>query len=247
MPTQKDLKRRVRARMQKTGESYTAARARLLEKKKPAAKPAAPPAAKAAAPQAAPVPSGDLAAIAGMSDEAVRAKTGKGWKEWVGVLDALGAAALPHREIAQKLYDDLEVPGWWAQMITVGYERIRGLREKGQRRGGGYEVGKSKTFAVPVATLFAAFGDKERERWLDAELTVRKATANKSLRARAADGTPIEVYFTAKGAAKSQVALQHRGLASKAVADKTRALWAARLAALGELLAPARNRPVKRR
>ena len=36
MPTQKDLKRLVRGRMKKTGESYTAARARLLEKKKTA-------------------------------------------------------------------------------------------------------------------------------------------------------------------------------------------------------------------
>ena len=31
MPTQKDFKRLVRRRMQKTGESYTAARAQLLE------------------------------------------------------------------------------------------------------------------------------------------------------------------------------------------------------------------------
>jgi hypothetical protein len=35
MPTQKDLKRLVRARMKKTGESYTAARARLLAKRPP--------------------------------------------------------------------------------------------------------------------------------------------------------------------------------------------------------------------
>ncbi len=32
MPSQKDLKRLVRARMQKTGEAYTAARAQLLAK-----------------------------------------------------------------------------------------------------------------------------------------------------------------------------------------------------------------------
>src|SRR5207247_2767657 len=33
MPTNKDFKRLVRARMQKTGEAYTAARAHLLQKK----------------------------------------------------------------------------------------------------------------------------------------------------------------------------------------------------------------------
>lgn len=36
MPKQKDLKRVIRSRMQKTGESYTAARAQLLRKREPA-------------------------------------------------------------------------------------------------------------------------------------------------------------------------------------------------------------------
>ena len=40
MPRNKDLKRLVRARMSKTGESYTAARSQILSKSKP--KPKAP-------------------------------------------------------------------------------------------------------------------------------------------------------------------------------------------------------------
>jgi hypothetical protein len=40
MPTGKDLKRLVRDRMKKTGESYTAARMQLLKKKPVAARPA---------------------------------------------------------------------------------------------------------------------------------------------------------------------------------------------------------------
>ena len=36
MPTQKDFKRVVRSRMEKTGESYTAARLQVLKKKEPA-------------------------------------------------------------------------------------------------------------------------------------------------------------------------------------------------------------------
>jgi len=35
MPTDKDFKRLVRGRMQKTGESYTAARAQLRKPKRP--------------------------------------------------------------------------------------------------------------------------------------------------------------------------------------------------------------------
>ncbi len=238
MPKQKDLKRRVRARMRKTGESYTAARARLLEKRPAALEKG--PAANGAASTAAPEP--DYAALAGMSDATIEAKTGCNWKRWVRALDAVGAASLPHREIAALVHEKWRIPGWWTQAVTVGYERIKGLREKGQRRGGGYEVGKSKTFPVPVAMLYAAFGARARARWLgDAELTVRKATPRKTLRVRWSDGTPLEAYFVPKGAKKSVVTIQHRGLATRKDAERMRAYWTERLDALGALLAgPAR-------
>lgn len=226
MPKEKDFKRRVRERMQKTGEAYTAARARLIEKRE-------------TLPRL--LPAAELAELAGMSDDAVRAKTGKGWSGWVRALDALDATELSHSAIAQRLHDDFAVPGWWAQMVTVGYERIRGLRAKGQRRGGGYEVNKSLTVPVPLARLWRAFGARERKRWLPAALTVRKSTPEKSIRARWDDDTPVVVYFLAKGPAKSQVTIQHGNLPSKARADELRAVWTERFAALKALLAGAQG------
>ena len=53
-----------------------------------------------------------------------------------------------------------KVPDWWTQMVTVGYERIKGLRARGQRRDGSYEATKSKVFAVPLGRLYRAFADK---------------------------------------------------------------------------------------
>ena len=229
MPIQKDLKRLVRARMRKTGESYTAARSRLLEKKggKPATNGKASPA----------LPRGDLGALAGMSNDAVAKKTGRTWKEWVSVLDRDGAAEMPHGKIALLLHERHAVGEWWAQMVTVGYERIRGLRDKGQRRGGGYEVSKSKTLPVSMDKLWAAFEARQRRRWLgDVELTVKKATPGKSLRVKWTDGTPIEFYFVKKGPEKSQVALQHREQPTKAQAEELRVYWGERLEALAEEL-----------
>ena len=84
MPTHKDLKRLVRGRMQKTGESYTAARAHLTKTK---------PAVSKAPPR---VPERDYAKIAGMSDAAVKAKTGCTWKKWVDHLDYAKAHEWPH-------------------------------------------------------------------------------------------------------------------------------------------------------
>ena len=224
MPKNKDLKRLTRSRMQKTGESYTTARAQLLKKKKPV-----------------PTPAPELAALAGMSDEAVAAKTGCTWEKWVRVLDAVDAASMPHREIARYVRENFEISGWWAQTVTVGYERIKGLREIGQRRSGSYEANKSKTFPVPIARLYRAFSvARTRRRWLpDVQLTVRKATPDKSMRITWEDGTSVELYFTAKGDRKSQVAIQHRKLASKAQAEHMKRFWGERLAALAEILVPA--------
>ena len=219
MPRQKDLKRAVRTRMRKTGESYTSARGELLKKQRTK--------------RSLPLPAGDLAELAGMSDSAVKAKTGRDWKAWVRLLDRIEAQVEPHREIARYLHEELELSGWWAQSVTVGYERIRGLREKNQRRGGGFEVNKSKTVPVSIGRLYAAFGARQRRAWLtDATPTVRKATREKSLRLTWEDGTPVDVTFWSKGSAKSQVQLQHRGLPSKEAAERVRAAWTARLGAL---------------
>lgn len=224
MPTNKDFKRVVRARMQKTGESYTSARAQLLHKK----------------PQASPVlpTPADYAKVAGMSDEAVKAKTGCTWERWVGALDYAKAHTWPHRAIAEYVHEKYKVPDWWAQMVTVGYERIRGLRDTGQRRDGAYEATKSKTFPVSTSRLYRAFSEKRtRARWLNgADVAIRKATRNKSMRITWSDGSSVELWFTAKERSKAQVQVQHTKLPNKEAASRMKRYWEERLGALSELL-----------
>jgi hypothetical protein len=229
MPTHKDFKRLVRARMGKTGEAYTAARARLLQKQHPA-----PP----VSPDAPPASPPDYAKLAGMSDATIKAKTGCTWERWVQALDHVGADAWPHREIARYVHEKYEVPGWWTQSVTTGYERIKGLRDIGQRRGGGYEANKSKVIAVPLRRLYRAFRDtRVRRRWLGAVVfTVRTATPEKSILVTWADGTPIQFYFESKGAAKSRIVVQHGGLPDKAAAERMKSYWSERLTALQEQL-----------
>ena len=141
MTRQKSFKRLVRARMDKTGESYTAARAMLL----------------AAAEEAPPLAT---------SDERIRERTGRGWEEWFDLLDEWGAAALSHRDIARRVAAELGIDplAWSAQAITMSFERSRGLRAVGQRADG-FAVTAQKTVAVPVERLFDAFADDRlRER-----------------------------------------------------------------------------------
>ena len=176
---------------------------------------------------------------AGISSDAVRAKTGKGWDEWFAVLDKAGASAWSHKDIAIYLHDKQGVPSWWSQMVTVGYEQARGLRVKHQKCDGEYSASASKTLPVPIAALFTAWHDpKTRAKWLPEgkALTVRKATENKSLRITWPDGTNVDVNLWVKGDAKSQVAIEHGKLAGTDDVPRVKEFWAAALAKLEALL-----------
>ena len=230
MPSQKDFKRLVRARMRKTGEAYTAARAKLL------AKPSRSRTAMKAALSAAPAV--DYATLAGMSDAVVKEKTGCQWGPWVKALDHHGAAELPHREIVDLVQKKYKVGDWWAQMVTVGYERIKGLRARGQRRDGSYEATKSRTFNVPVDDLHRAFANATiRKRWLaEPGVRVRTSRPPRSIRLGFVDGTIVAAGFTPKGGAKSMVALSHAKLPTREAAEKVKQYWTERFAALADAL-----------
>jgi uncharacterized protein YndB with AHSA1/START domain len=226
MPTNKDFKRLVRGRMQKTGESYTAARAILLQTR---------PTVPQRTPTSHPV---DFAKLAGMSDATIKAKTGCTWERWVWALDRVGAHEWPHRDIAEHVHTKYKIPGWWSQSVTVGYERIKGLRVIGQRRDGGFEAAKSKTFPVPVGRLYRAWKNaRTRARWLPGvSLTIRTAIPDRSMRITWPDRTTVALWFSPKGAAKSQVAVQHLKLPAKEAATRMKEYWAGRLEALADLL-----------
>ncbi|MGQ0703701.1 MAG: hypothetical protein ACT4PM_11275 [Gemmatimonadales bacterium] len=259
MPTNRDFKRLVRRRMHKTGEAYTTARANLLKRPRPLRAAPNPPSASIAerrVPSAEPrspaerrVPSAEpraasairpeeFARLAGMSDEAIKNKTGCTWTRWVAALDYARAYDWPHRKIAEYVHQKYKVGGWWSQTVTVGYERIKGLRAIGQRRDGSYEANKSKTFPVPVGELYRAFDDaRVRAKWLPGvEPTVRTASQNKSMRITWPDGGSVEVLFTGKGAGRSQVAIAHRKLPDQATSARMKEFWTERLEALGQAL-----------
>jgi uncharacterized protein YndB with AHSA1/START domain len=172
-----------------------------------------------------------------MSDEAVAAKTGKTWSRWFKHLDATGGKKMTHQEIVAHLRDKHDVRPWWTQMVAVTYEQARGLRDMHEKPGG-YEISVSRTVAVPIAKAFKAWTDeKTRKNWLPANLTIRKATSNKSLRVTwEEDQTTVSVGFISKGAEKSQVAAQHGKLPNAKAAAKMKKFWGEALDRLKETL-----------
>jgi len=173
-----------------------------------------------------------------MSDAAVKAKTGKPWAEWFALLDKAGAKKLDHKAIVAILHQQYGLGSWWEQMVTVTYEQARGLRQPHEKPEG-YEIAKTKTFAVPLAALYDAWSDKQKRRlWLkNPEFEIRKVTPDKSLRFTWVDGqTQVVADFYSQGKSKSQVAVQHSKLPSAKAAAGMKAYWAAQLASLQAFL-----------
>ena len=224
MPTQKTFKQRVRTRMTKTGESYTAARHQLLRK---VTEPVAPEPQQQS-------PSTDLLT----SDDAMLRGSGRGHAEWFALLDAWGATDHGHTEIARWLSETHGVPSWWTQTITVAYERSRGMRGRHQM-GDGYSISVTKTVAVDAERALAAFTKPSlRKRWLsDASMRQRPTRAALSARFDWSDpASRVIVTVITKAADKATVAVTHEQLPDGESAERFKSAWRDWLGALKAVL-----------
>lgn len=255
MTLQKKLKKTIRARSEKTGESYTAARRQvLLAREKKAEPPEQPaPVAVQESPAAQPIPEppappAKTPSRGQVNDEAARKKTGHGLDHWFAVLDAFGGATKGHTAAAAHLYKDHGVPGWYAQGITVAYERARGLRDVNQSCTGSFQVSVSKTVPAPVAEVIDALKSPERRAaWLqDADPALVQAleaafTGDKPREVKTKgdnyawlrfpwDGTVvIYIYGKPKGAS---VVADNSDLPNSDLIEQRRAQWKVALAGL---------------
>lgn len=173
------LKSVIRARARKTGESYTTARRQVVAARPPrtAAVPTPGLETKATAlVQGAPpvrdprVPRGEL------SNRTAIKSTGHDLDYWFKVLDEFGKAN-GHTKAAEFLYSEHKVQAWHAQMITVTWERARGLRQENQSCTGTFQVSVSRSIAASTDWIVDFINDpKARKEWLKASSpALRKA------------------------------------------------------------------------
>jgi len=231
MTVQRSFKRLVRARMAKTGESYTAARARLL-------------AAVETEQVAEEVPR--LAC----SDERIRERTGRGWEEWFALLDGWGAEKMAHTALTRRIAElrGLDPLAWDVQAVAASYEWTRGTRGVGQRVGAdGWVAGASRTMAASVEDALRAFVDPvQRKSWLpDLDLHQRTASSTSSASSASSvsarfdveDGrTRLVANVEAKGPGRATVTVEHTRLSGAAERDAQKAFWRQALRDLQVLL-----------
>ena len=99
------------------------------------------------------------AASAPVSDAAIAARTGRIWAEWIVALDGAGARDLSHTAIAELVHGRFGVGDWWAQSVTVGYERLTGKRADLQKADG-FAASGSLTVAAGLERLYATAADE---------------------------------------------------------------------------------------
>lgn len=166
-----------------------------------------------------------------ISVQAVCESTGRSWDEWFAVLKKEKAKELPHNDIFQLLNDVYKVPGWWAQSITVEYERHIGRRKVGQKSDGSFQVSKSKILDGGLDAVFAAWQNYVQDN-KDFNGITFSGEPKESItgkwrywRVNLSDGSRIVVSVGIKTATKSTLTITSEKLADQEAVERWRAYW----------------------
>ncbi len=171
------------------------------------------------------------------TDASLRAATGRGWEEWRTLLDEWGADTKPHKEIARYVADDFGVRDWWAQAVTIGYERMIGRRASGQRNDGSYSASANKTMiAPPELVLECLVRDHRRSTWLTSEALTLRTHTPKSARFDEPESGLVVAFFLPPRGAKTAVQVQADGFPDADTSAGWKSRWKERLLALSAYL-----------
>lgn len=173
------------------------------------------------------------------TDEALRKETGKDWQEWKVALENWGAAEKSYPEIVKHLADEFGYNTWWAQGITVGYERMIARRAVGKMNDGSFSATISKTIDASIERVHAALVvELTRLQWLDGSL-VRLRTSMAPHSARFDDheaNVIIAFHLTEDEDDITMVKLEANKLPTRESGETWEAAWKPRLEKLAEYL-----------
>ncbi len=145
------------------------------------------------------------------ADDALRERTGQGWDDWCDVVEAWPGRDSGHTAIATYLRDERGVEAWWAQTITVGYERIVGLRLPYQRPDGTFTANKSMTVGVDAEVLREMLLDDELRQhlFLGEDTELRSKPVSKTVRLQIGPGIALLSLVGSNGKTKVTIAHEH--------------------------------------
>lgn len=210
MTTNAAFKRRIRDRMAKTGERYSAARRALVEQ----------------------IPAGRRRTWASEpehGDESIIAATGRSWDDWCDLIDASPVAGAGHTAIAAYVHEHEggALTHWWSQAVTVGYERIVGIRVPYQRSDGTFAANRSRTVAIEPDALRALLLDEHGRATLfpDLETALRSKPGSTSIRIGLDPGVVL-IDLAPASDGRTKVAVSHEQLPDLEATLEWRHWWA---------------------
>jgi hypothetical protein len=161
-----------------------------------------------------------------VDDARVRAATGRGWDEWCAIVEAWEGDHDDHGAIASFLTEDHSLPGWWAQTVALGYERLSGRRLPGQRADGTFTAGCSRTVEEPEDRLRHRLLDPTTRAAMfpDHAVTLRSRPSSRSIRLDLGEGIVV-LSLSARPDGRTTVHVEHAGLADPEAADRWRGHW----------------------
>jgi uncharacterized protein YndB with AHSA1/START domain len=190
-----------------------------------------------------------IAKIGRVPSASVLKNTGKGWAEWIAILDKAGARAWDHKKTVAYLKTKHKQPFWWQQEVTIGYGIHTGKRVEGQNQKGEYSTTATKTFDCDAKKTWKLLLSPEGlKHWLrpqdafepkpgvvyetdiGAYGQVRTVVPGKRLRLswqephwRKASFLQLMVFAKPKG--KSMVAISHDSLATAEIKEPLHKRW----------------------
>jgi hypothetical protein len=170
-------------------------------------------------------------AATSVSNESIKNATGKSWPDWFDYLDKIKARQLSHKEIATTLQEAAGATGWWAQTITVEYERKIGRREVGQSCDGDFQASVTKTLPGTMDQVFAHWQEfvngmehfnqvgfnsppqsSETQKWRYWRISLQ-------------DGSRLSIIINQKSADKVSLAVRQEKLADARAVEDWKAYW----------------------
>ncbi len=170
-------------------------------------------------------------------------KTGRSLEEWMNLLDKAGFRERPHREIASYLHENQGLSSWWAQEVTVHYEKAVGRRVTGQTEKTGFQLGVSRTFKTSAGDLWSWLTSGKGKTWysgtdsegIDTEPRVLKEGSHIRMRWKIPGWTgysTLQIRTVAKGPDKTTITIHQEKLPDQETRERMIEYWREKMTCL---------------
>lgn len=166
----------------------------------------------------------------------IKEKTGRSLEEWTDLLDEEGFREKPHRDITLYLNTHHGLSPWWAQELSVQYEKTVGRRVTGQTEKTGFQLGVSRTLRTSAGNLWSWLTSEQGRIWfsgsdsegIETEPRVLKEGSHLRLRWKLpgwTDFSTLQIRIVSKGIEKTTLTVHQEKLADQETREHMLGYW----------------------